>query len=147
MSHDRDFLTGLTDRLLELDDYRIRDQHMDILELIEKRKALQGADIGKSSERAKEVKKPKTGKNHRGDKDRDKELRKARNAVERLEKRLAELEQEEKDLQAKVMKGNLPADQVQAGYEKMGTVAKQIAQVMGEWEAASAQVEELAEEA
>ena len=93
------------------------------------------------------MKKPKTGKNHRGDKDRDKELRKARNAVERLEKRLAELEQEEKDLQAKVMKGNLPADQVQAGYEKMGTVAKQIAQVMGEWEAASAQVEELAEEA
>ncbi|MBK6410748.1 MAG: hypothetical protein IPF78_13805 [Flavobacteriales bacterium] len=51
--------------------------------------------------------------------------------MERLEKRLAELEQEEKDLQAKVMKGNLPADQVQAGYEKMGTVAKQIAQVMG----------------
>ncbi|MEO5584193.1 MAG: ABC-F family ATP-binding cassette domain-containing protein [Flavobacteriales bacterium] len=147
VSHDRDFLTGLTDRLLELDEYRIRDQHMDILELIEKRKALQGADIGKSSERIKEVKKAKLGKNQRGDNNRDKELRKARNAVERLEKRLGELEQEEKDLQAKVMKGNLPPGQVEAGYAKMGTLAKEIAQVMGEWEVASAQVEELAEEA
>ncbi|MEX1132088.1 MAG: ABC-F family ATP-binding cassette domain-containing protein, partial [Flavobacteriales bacterium] len=49
VSHDRDFLTGLTHRLLELDEFRIRDQHMDILELIERRKALQGADIGKSN--------------------------------------------------------------------------------------------------
>ncbi|MCB0814641.1 MAG: ABC-F family ATP-binding cassette domain-containing protein, partial [Flavobacteriales bacterium] len=30
VSHDRDFLTGLTDRILELDDLRIRDQHLDI---------------------------------------------------------------------------------------------------------------------
>jgi ATP-binding cassette subfamily F protein 3 len=57
VSHDRDFLTGLTNRLLELDEFRIRDQHMDILELIEKRKALQGADIGKSS--AAQAKTPK----------------------------------------------------------------------------------------
>jgi ATP-binding cassette subfamily F protein 3 len=149
VSHDRDFLTGLTHRLLELDDFRIRDQHMDILELIEKRKELQGADIGKSSERVKPEKAAKGGKGNdqRANRDREKDLRKAKTAVERLEKRLAELEQEEKDLQAKVMKSNMPADQLQAGYEKMGNVAKQIAEVMGEWEAASAQVEELAEEA
>ncbi len=146
VSHDRDFLTGLTDRLLELDDFRIRDQHMDILELIERRKELQGADIGKSSARVKEVKAPKGGKEQHAAKDRDKELRKARSSVERLEKRLAELEQEEKNLQAKVMKGHLPPQEVQAGYEKMGVIAKQIAEVMVEWETASAQVEEIAGE-
>jgi ATP-binding cassette subfamily F protein 3 len=146
VSHDRDFLTGLTDRLLELDGLRIRDQHMDILELIEKRKALQSADIGKSSVRVKEEKRTK-GIDQRDRRDRDKELRKARNSVERLERKLSELEQQEKELQAKVMKGGIPPDQVQAGYEKLGDLARQIATVMEEWETASAQVEELGEEA
>lgn len=146
VSHDRDFLTGLTDRLLELDGLRIRDQHMDILELIEKRKALQGADIGKSSARVKAEKPAKGARAPGGGKERDKELRKAKQAVDRLEKKLAELEQEEKELQAQVMKGNQKPEEVQAGYERMGELAKQIARVMEEWEAASAQVEELASE-
>lgn len=145
VSHDRDFLTGLTDRLLELDELRIRDQHMDILELIEKRKALQGADIGKSSARVKEVK-PKGGNDHRDRRDHDKEVRKARNNVERLEKRLADLEREEKELQAVVMKGTRSPEEVQAGYLKLGELAKRIAGVMEEWEDASRQLEELGAE-
>ena len=143
VSHDRDFLTGLTHRLLELDDHRIRDQHMDILELIEKRKELQGADIGKSSARIKEEKPAKVVKEAVDHKDREKELRKAKKAVERLEVRLAELEKEEKELQAKVMGGGLPAAEVQAGYERLGELAQRIAAVMEEWETAAAQVEEL----
>ncbi len=143
VSHDRDFLTGLTHRLLELDDHRIRDQHMDILELIEKRKELQGADIGKSSARIKEEKPAKVVKEAVDHKDREKELRKAKKAVERLEGRLAELEKEEKELQAKVMGGGLPAAEVQAGYERLGELAQRIAAVMEEWETAAAQVEEL----
>jgi ATP-binding cassette subfamily F protein 3 len=142
VSHDRDFLTGLTDRLLELDHHRIRDQHMDILELIQKRKALQGADIGKSSERVR-VEKPKSEGGQRDKRDREKDLRKARHSVERLEKQLADLEREEKELQAKVMKGGMPADLVQAGYAQLGALAQRIAQVMEEWESAAGRVEEL----
>ncbi|MBK8533208.1 MAG: hypothetical protein IPL64_15165, partial [Flavobacteriales bacterium] len=141
VSHDRDFLTGLTTRLLELDDFRIRDQHMDILELIEKRKALQGADIGKSS--AVKAKAPKQEKQHdrRDKRDQEKERRKAQNAVDRLEKQLAELEKEEKELQASMMKGGIPAEQLQKGYERLGELAKRIATVMEEWETASALLE------
>lgn len=146
VSHDRDFLTGLTDRLLELDELRIRDQHMDILELIEKRKALQGADIGKSSARVKEER-PKGGGDQRDRRDRDKEVRKARQAVERLEKQLAELEREEKDLQASVMKGTQAPEVVQAGYAKLGELAQRIAGVMEEWEAASQRMDALGAEA
>ena len=142
VSHDRDFLTGLTDRLLELDHHRIRDQRMDILELIQKRKALQGADIGKSSERVR-VEKPKSEGGQRDKRDREKDLRKARHSVERLEKQLADLEREEKELQAKVMKGGMPADLVQAGYAQLGALAQRIAQVMEEWESAAGRVEEL----
>ena len=146
VSHDRDFLTGLTTRLLELDDHRIRDQHMDILELIEKRKALQGADIGKSS--AAQAKTPKSEKNtdQRDKRDREKERRKAQNAVERLEKQLAELEKEEKQLQAEVMKGGQANDVLQKGYERLGQLAQDIAKVLEQWEEASAELQGLSEE-
>ncbi|HMN04243.1 MAG TPA: ATP-binding cassette domain-containing protein [Flavobacteriales bacterium] len=143
VSHDRDFLTGLTDRLLELDDHRIRDQHMDILELIEKRKALQGADIGKSSARVKEERPQKAGKEHHLQKDREKELRRIRKNVERSEEKLARLEQEEKALQAQVMKTGLPAEDVQKGYDRLGVLAREIADTMQEWEAAAMQLEGL----
>ena len=142
VSHDRDFLTGLTNRLLELDDLRIRDQHMDILELIEKRKALQGADIGKSSAAS-----PKSGGkaqksgDQRDRKDKDKERRRVQNQVERLEKQLGDLEKEEKDLQATVMKGGIPSAELQKGYERLGDLAKRIAVVMSEWETVSAQLQ------
>jgi ATP-binding cassette subfamily F protein 3 len=144
VSHDRDFLTGLTSRILELDEFRIRDQHMDILELIEKRKALQGADIGKSSARVKEEKAAKNT-DQRDKRDRDKERRRVQNQVQRLEQQLADLEKEEKTLQAEVMKGGMPADALQKGYDRLGELAQRIAAVMSEWEAASAQMEELGE--
>jgi len=147
VSHDRDFLTGLTNRLLELDDFRIRDQHMDILELIEKRKALQGADIGKSS--AVQAKGPKGEKrsDQRDKRDREKDRRKIQNSVDRLEKQLAELEQEEKDLQAVVMKGSLPPAELEKGYQRLGELAQRIASTMEEWETASAQLQEFVDEA
>ncbi|MCB0763439.1 MAG: ATP-binding cassette domain-containing protein [Flavobacteriales bacterium] len=146
VSHDRDFLTGLTTRLLELDDLRIRDQHMDILELIEKRKALQGADIGKSSttrpKAEEKVAKSSDGKDKR---EREKELRRARNQVDRCEKQLAELEKEEKDLQGQVMRSGADPTEVQKGYERLGDLAKRIAGVMEGSEEAAAEEQALQE--
>lgn len=147
VSHDRDFLTGLTNRLLELDDHRIRDQHMDILELIEKRKALQGADIGKSSAAQPKAAKTEKQGGQRDKRDRDKDRRKVQNNVERLEKQLAELETEEKALQATVMKGGMPAAELQKGYERLGDLAKRIASVMEQWESTSAELQALDAEA
>ncbi len=150
VSHDRDFLTGLTNRLLELDDLRIRDQHMDILELIEKRKALQGADIGKSSaERTKvaSVKSEPSGNGYHERREQEKEKRRVQNQVQRLEKKLADLEREEKELQASVMKGGLAPDEVEKGYVKLGNLAQQIAATMEEWEEIALRLEELGEAA
>ncbi|HRH37904.1 MAG TPA: ABC-F family ATP-binding cassette domain-containing protein [Flavobacteriales bacterium] len=146
VSHDRDFLHGLTNRLLELDDFRIRDQHMDILELIEKRKALQGADIGKSSARVKE-KVEKAEKSDQGERrERDKERRRLQSQVKSLEQQLADLEAEEKQLQGEVMKSGAPADAVQRGYERMGVIAQRISSTMEEWENVSKRLQELGEE-
>ena len=134
----------LTSRILELDEFRIRDQHMDILELIEKRKALQSADIGKSSARVKEEKAARNS-DQRDKRDRDKERRRVQSQVQRLEEQLAALEQEEKQLQAEVMKSGLPAEALQNGYDRLGQLAERIAAVMEEWERASAQLQELGE--
>jgi flagellar biosynthesis chaperone FliJ len=79
--------------------------------------------------------------------DREKERRKAQNTVERLEKQLAGLEAEEKALQAGVMRTGVSSDELQQGYAKLGELAQRIASVMQEWEAASAEVEALGEEA
>ena len=147
VSHDRDFLTGLTTRLLELDDHRIRDQHMDILELIEKRKALQGADIGKSSTEKVKMNSNKGGKSdHNEKRERDKERKRIQNQVERLEKQLADLEKEEKELQGRVMKGGIPPADLEKGYTQLGDLAQRIAQVMQEWEEASDQLQLLEEQ-
>jgi ATP-binding cassette subfamily F protein 3 len=151
VSHDRDFLTGLTHRILELDDHRIRDQHMDILELIEKRKALQGADIGRSAV----VESPRSNgtadkaiKNDYHDKrDREKERRRVKAQVERAEKRLAELEQEEKRLQADVMKGGIPPADMEKGYARLADLAGAIAATMEEWEQASRKLDALGADA
>ena len=128
------------------DSYRIRDQHMDILELIEKRKALQAADMGASSKRetVKAEAKDKSDYNER--RDRDKERRRLLNQVERSEARMAELEKEEKELQVLVMKNGLPAAEVQKGYDRMGEIAKLIAEQMQQWEAAGARLQELGDE-
>jgi len=147
VSHDRDFLTGLTHRLLELDEFRIRDQHMDILELIERRKALQGADIGKSNtERQRMNSKSDKSSENQDRREKDKERRKLQSAVERLEKQLAEVEKEEKELQAVVMKGGMPPADLERGYTRLGELAERIAKVMQEWEDAGKRLEELGEE-
>jgi len=147
VSHDRDFLTGLTHRLLELDEFRIRDQHMDILELIERRKALQGADIGKSNtERQRMNSKSDKSSENQDRREKDKERRKLQSAVQRLEKQLAEVEQEEKELQAVVMKGGIPSAELERGYTRLGELAERIAKVMQEWEDAGKRLEELGEE-
>jgi len=120
---------------------------MDILELIEKRKALQGADIGKSSAAQPKGKAEKTSRSENADqRERDKERKRLQGQVQRLEKQLADLESEEKSLQAEVMKSGMPADAVQKGYARMGEVAERIASTMKEWEEASTRLEELGEE-
>lgn len=147
VSHDRDFLTGLTDRILELDDLRIRDQHLDILELIEKRKALQVADMGRSSAERPErqARGQGSGNEAREKREREKERKRLQGQVDRLEKRLAELEAEEKRLNAELMAGGKDAEALQAGYDRLGELAKTIAATMQEWEQAAERLGELEE--
>lgn len=136
VSHDRDFLHGLTNRLLELEGGRIRDQHMDIMELIERRKALQQAGTGASSKPGPKAATPRNDYHER--KEREKERRRLENQVKRLEERLGELEKEEKAAQAGLTGGGDTA-----GYARLSELAERIAAAMGEWEQASRKLAEI----
>ena len=63
-----------------------------------------------------------------------------------MEKQLADLEKEEKDLQGRVMKGGIPSAELEKGYTQLGDLAQRIAAVMKEWEAASGQLQLIEEE-
>jgi ATP-binding cassette subfamily F protein 3 len=94
---------------------------------------------------------PKAAAGQRSDyhdrKEREKERRRVQNQVERAEKELAALEQEEKALQARVMAAGLPAAELDKGYARLGELAQRIAAVMADWESASARLDELDVEA
>ncbi|MCB0794677.1 MAG: ABC-F family ATP-binding cassette domain-containing protein [Flavobacteriales bacterium] len=144
VSHDRDFLHGLTDRLLELDSGRIRDQHLDILELIEQRKTMQASGTGASQQVSGGPKK-RSNSDYHDRKEREKERKRVQNLVQRLEKKMADLEKEERTLQGQVMTSGASPDEVEKGYLRMGQLAQQIAVTMEEWEEAAARLEAIEE--
>ena len=143
VSHDRDFLHGLTNRLLEVKDGRLRDHHMDILELIERNKEEEQKKSAKPAPVAK-VAAVAPNKNDRDQrKEQEKETRRLRTQVERSEKELAKLETEQSALQEELNNGSLDTDRAEEGYVRLGELAQRIDALMREWEQAGAQLEAL----
>ena len=69
--------------------------------------------------------------------------RRLENQVKRLEQKMAELEKEEKVLQADLGNGSKGAATVEAGYNKLGEIAGRISAAMEEWEVASARLQQM----
>jgi ATP-binding cassette, subfamily F, member 3 len=147
VSHDRDFLHGLTNRLLEVKDGRLRDHHMDILELIERNKALvEEMNATKKQVAAKQVA-PVVRSDDRGArKEQEKELRRLKNQVQKCEQELAKLEQEQKDLQAGLSNGSLDTERMEEAYTRLGELATLIDASMREWERAGSELEAVQKE-
>jgi ATP-binding cassette subfamily F protein 3 len=143
VSHDRDFLHGLTNRLLEVKNGELRDHHMDILELIERNKAEATSTKAKpAAPKAAVAAAP--AKEDRGlRKEQEKELRKLKAQVERYEVELAKLEAEQKDLQDGLGNGSLDTERMEEAYTRLGELATAIDTSMRAWEESSSQLESL----
>ncbi len=148
VSHDRDFLHGLTDRLFEVKDGRLRDHHMDILELIERNKSLvqEMNATPKVAAKPVPVKAAPAGDDREARKEREKETRRLRTVVERAEAEMAKLEVEQKQLEASIAGGSLDTDALQNGYARLGLIAERTAELMRDWEEAGAKLEQLAKQ-
>ena len=140
VSHDREFLDGLVDRIYEFRDGGVREYLGDIWYFLEKRKVESWQDIERHDKpAAQKVVESNMGKlSYEQKKEQEKLLRKLRKNVEMIEEQLATIEKEIADFDAKfAVATEYNADD----YTKYNALKERYDQLMHEWEKASYEVE------
>ncbi|MBN1118360.1 MAG: ABC-F family ATP-binding cassette domain-containing protein [Bacteroidales bacterium] len=143
VSHDRDFLNGLTDKIFEFRNKKIKEYRVSIYEFLKKKNLdhLNDLNLGVSSP-AKPVEEEtdasnKNKQNYLERKEADKKIRKAERQVEEIEESIAKLEDEQAEIETKISEGaNDPSI-----FEKYENVKKALNTLMWDWEAATNQLE------
>ena len=140
VSHDRDFLQGLTDTLYEFRDGAVHEFKGDIFEFLEQKRLREEAErtVKKVSVETK-VSSTAGRQAYEQSKDRERELRKLRNAVERIEKEIEALETQIAEKEALLASGNA---QDADFYKEYQSLKDQLDQKMEDWENATIAVEE-----
>ncbi|MCZ2393249.1 MAG: ABC-F family ATP-binding cassette domain-containing protein [Chitinophagales bacterium] len=128
VSHDRDFLSGLTDKVFEFDEGKVKEYIGDISEFFEKKKM----DSFREYESENQVKggNPTKG-NEINSKDnvQDKELKKVKNQISKIEARIQEIEKDIAKVESDLAKfyNNADANKLKMKQEEQG-------KAMEEWE-------------
>ena len=118
VSHDRDFLQGLTDELFEFRDGAVHEFKGDIFEFLESRSASLQPTVATPSPVGEEVK-TQGRLSYEQSKDRERELRKLRNAVEKVEKEISELEERIAAKEAQLASGEAQSPDFYAQYQSL----------------------------
>lgn len=146
VSHDREFLDGLVDKIYEFRDGGVKEYLGGIYYFLEKRKLESLQEIERhdtpAKEEAKPVDEPKaaiSGKaSYEQKKEQEKLLRKLRKAVEVIEEKLAVIEKQIAEYDAKF---TAATDYVEADYAAYNALKAQYDHQMHEWEKASYELE------
>lgn len=139
VSHDRDFLQGLTDELYEFRDGAVHEFKGDIFEFLESKKALE-AKAAKAAAEPQSAKAASEGRQaYEMNKDRERELRKLRNAMEKVEKEIADLEEQIAAKEAVLASGSAQGADFYAEYQSL---KDRLDERMEAWELATIAVEE-----
>ena len=143
VSHDREFLDGLVDRIYEFRDGGVREYLGDIWYFLEKRKVESLQDIERhdkgSATAAKGVQAPSAGKmTYEQKKEQEKLLRKLRKVVESVEEELASVEGEIADYDARFA---VATEYNAEDYAKYNALKERYDHLMHEWEKASYELE------
>lgn len=162
VSHDREFLDGLVEKVYEFGGGKVRECLGGIYEFLEKKKIASLAELERTLPKAQPVKAEQTAKSDKAQnahktggqpeatpqdtprkmsyaeqREHDKLVRKARKKVEEAEAEVGRLEQEVSDIEAIIAAGNPPADI----YERHADATKQLENAMSLWELASLEFE------
>lgn len=141
VSHDRDFLQGLTNTLYEFRDGAVHEFKGDIFEFLDWRHEEAVRNSAAKSENAKTTA-GSTGQGRKAyeqSKDRERELRKLRGAVEKIEKEIERLEGLIAEKEAVLASGNAQDANFYAEYQLL---KDQLDAWMEAWETATIAVEE-----
>lgn len=166
VSHDREFLDGLVEKVYEFGGGKVKECLGGIYEFLEKKKMASLSELERNTVRpatenlptkqtpsklpsdgAKDAIQPSDlNLNSAGRKlsyaeqrEHDKLVRKARKKVEEAEAEINKLEQEVASIEAIIASGDLPADI----YERHASTTKQLENAMSVWELASMELEEI----
>lgn len=143
VSHDRDFLEGLTDKVWQLKGGQIKQHLGDVSLYLEKLKEeLEQEVVLKQSSEKVEKGTSSSKERHERKKELDKEHRKISNRISKLEREIDELEEKQKELEAKVYEGNHSPEI----FESLSDVQNRLSSVMKEWEEKSYELEITEEE-
>ena len=144
VSHDRDFLQGLTDTLYEFRDGRVHEFKGDIFEFLEYKKieSLKALEVTKRTAAASTPTVSQNKLNYQQAKDRERELRKLRNAVAKVEQEIEALEAEIASKDALLAAGSTEATTNPDFYATYQQLKEQLERKMVEWEEATMAVEE-----
>ncbi|MDO5759633.1 MAG: ATP-binding cassette domain-containing protein [Bacteroidota bacterium] len=140
VSHDRDFLQGLTDILYEFKDHRIKEYHCDIFDFLEMKQISQLEEMNLQATK-KENKLPKTESENKKlfeqNKEKERELRKKKNSLQRIEKEIENLEKEIGDMEEKIS----VSLQNDAFYTEYQIKKDKLYRLMSEWETLAMEIE------
>ena len=160
VSHDREFLDGLVEKVYEFGGGQVRECLGGIYEFLEKKKLASLAELERNTIRPVADKTPAASKPKEADtssdapastapaqrklsyaeqREHEKLVRKARKKVEEAEAEISRLEQEVADIESAISAGNPPADI----YDRHATATKQLENAMSHWELASMEFEEI----
>ena len=146
VSHDRDFLDGLVDKVYEFGGGKVKEHLCGIYEFLEHKqmqslRELDSSATLKASTTTPTATQPSASKlNYAEQKEREKILRQARKKVETFETQIAEIEAQIADIEQKIQQStDLPADI----YTQHQTLTQQLDEVMMSWQEASEYLENL----
>lgn len=143
VSHDRDFLQGLTDSLYEFRDGEVHEFKGDIFEFLEYRKIenLKALEVVKKQNAATQPVVSQNKLNYQQSKERERELRKLRSVVEKIEKEIESLEEEIASKDALLASGSSESTNPEF-YKSYQQLKDMLEQKMSDWEEATIAVEE-----
>lgn len=134
VSHDRDFLTGLTERTVEFNNQKVFNYSGDIQYFLEKRKFddMRSVSLGKAEEKAKVAAAAAVVSKESANPEEEKKRQKA---IQQAEKRVDELEKEKKRIEAKMAETAFYASpDYQKTMDKYNQLKKDLNKAVEEWE-------------
>lgn len=143
VSHDREFLDGLTDMIYEFKNQKVKEFRGGIFEFLSKKKIESLDDLGSGNKiktnQSTEESSSQNKLNYLERKELDKRIRKAERKVEDVEKQIETLEFRQSEIEA-VLSSGTPEENIFAEYEEN---KKKLEQLMINWEENNAQLEEI----
>ena len=146
VSHDRDFLNGIVNKVYEFGEHRVREHLGGIYDFLQKKQldSLQQLEVKNSPVAATSSEEPlestaSQGKiDYQKQKERERRIRQAEKKVKAFEKKIAELEQQLADIEAKLSIAS--SDDLDVYYTH-SKISRELEEVMAQWESAGEELE------